>query len=217
MLGGWTTTLSTSSLDTFDPGTRLDAIERQVAAAVNDPIVRDLDSSDLLLGEDFQPAAAATRTGPEVELTFGGTLDPFADAFEEEEIVIDRYAALDAGALAHRPRVTSEEGREMARLFPETSAPPRPALSIAGTLDVEHESHEMLEDEDVDVVYPPDEDEGPTGSVRLAPEFLTDDRDIIVVDDRDELDGQPARTPTRPTGTAKRQEYRNLFAKLRGR
>ncbi len=66
------------------------------------------------LEDDFQPAGSI---GPEIELRFDGPADPFGHAFEEEEVVIDRYASLEADLFADRPLVNSSEGRELAGML----------------------------------------------------------------------------------------------------
>ncbi len=76
----------------------LDQIERQL---------RELE-------DDFQPAGSI---GPEIELLFDGPANPFNEVFEDEEIVIDRYASLEADLFADRPLVNSSEGRELADLL----------------------------------------------------------------------------------------------------
>jgi hypothetical protein len=66
------------------------------------------------LNDDYRPLG---KTGPEVELVFP-TVDPFAEAFAEEEVVIDRIAAMQRDPLAGRPLVRSVEGHEIAVLMP---------------------------------------------------------------------------------------------------
>ncbi len=80
------------------PDEQLDRIERQLAA----------------IDEDFQPAGSI---GPQVELVFSQSLDPFGEAFDEEEVVIDRYASLEANVFAQRPMVRSQEGHDLGQLL----------------------------------------------------------------------------------------------------
>src|SRR5262249_49560712 len=58
---------------------------------------------------EFSPAATS---GTEVELLFHGAHDPFGGNWEEEEVVIDRYASLEDAALRGR-QVTSDQGRAL--------------------------------------------------------------------------------------------------------
>lgn len=54
-------------------------------------------------------------------------VDPFGQGFDEEEVVVDRYADLDDGVFAGCPRVSSEEGRALAAIIDRHS---RPRLSL---------------------------------------------------------------------------------------
>ena len=113
-------------------------VEFQVVSC--DEQLDEIEQNLSLVGEDTaleaQPAAAESQ----VELQFHVAHDPFSETFEEEEVVIDRYATLEA-ALTGRPRVRSRQGQEIAALLPaksaqleETSAAspaPQPAVSPA--------------------------------------------------------------------------------------
>jgi type II secretory pathway predicted ATPase ExeA len=94
----------------LDASTDLARIELQVAG-----ISREMAGGpDTVPGDEFRPAG---RIGPELELAFHGTADPFAETFDEEEVVIDHYASLDSNTLKNWPRVQSAEGRELAALL----------------------------------------------------------------------------------------------------
>ena len=124
--------------------------------------------------EMFVPAAAET--------TPFGNDGPFAGDFEHEEVVVDRYAALEAASLwfERLPRETdSASGSDSAALT-------APRL-VEGT----------------------DEEDWPNRAtvIRVLP---PDDNDLIVVieDER--------RSPRGETdGSPQRQEYRQLFSRLR--
>lgn len=60
--------------------------------------------------EDFRPAG---MIGPEVELVYTDNVDPFQEHFVEEEVIVDRYAAIDTGSFAGLPTVTSAESRAL--------------------------------------------------------------------------------------------------------
>lgn len=60
--------------------------------------------------EDFRPAGLI---GPEVELVYTDSTNPFQEFFAEEEVIVDRYAAIDTGSFAGLPTVTSVESREL--------------------------------------------------------------------------------------------------------
>jgi type II secretory pathway predicted ATPase ExeA len=169
--------------------------------------------------DDFAPAAAS---GTEVEIIFHGAHDPFGGHWDQEEVVIDRYASLDNTALGNIYSVTSDEGRALgdslkAAVSEPVQSPPKTAasknapakstddrapLSIAATADFSPASDPLLPEE------PPLGAERP----RINPlgDSGTDDRDLIVVDDDA---GSSTPPPTRP----RRAEYRQLFSKLRNK
>lgn len=159
--------------------------------------------------ENFQPAGSI---GPEVELVFHGPHDPFGQHFDEEEVVIDRYASLESAPLRQRPRVHSAEGRELAAAMASASGnDPPTGLSIAESTraGAPHESGGRSDfDPAADPVLPvqqPDRREA----------LMGDDSDLIVVEEGH----TPPRSNAAPTGgapgRARRQEYRQLFARLR--
>ncbi|HJN13654.1 MAG: AAA family ATPase [Pirellulaceae bacterium] len=57
-------------------------------------------------------------------------IDPFGQNFDEEEIVIDRYADLDGGVFAGCPRVSSEEGRTLASIVDPHPSPQLPVVEV---------------------------------------------------------------------------------------
>ena len=61
--------------------------------------------------DKFQPAGSI---GPEVELVFSNAeANPFDERFDEEELVVDRFAARAADPLSRAPIVRSAEGAEI--------------------------------------------------------------------------------------------------------
>ena len=67
------------------------------------------------IDEQFQPAGTI---GPEVELVFSqAEVNPFDESFEEEELIVDRFAGSQTGPLAGVPVVRSAEGAELSRLL----------------------------------------------------------------------------------------------------
>jgi type II secretory pathway predicted ATPase ExeA len=192
-----------------------------VAVASLDGISRTLDSLQTDYPQDtlqltphsneFTPSA---NSGTEVELFFHGSHDPFGGRWDEEEVVIDRYATLEDAALRRR-RVTTAEGR---------------ALSAAVSAAIS--DHTASSDEEVPLQAPasitihasefhpasdpllPDDSYVPTERRATAVSLATlsqDDRELIVVTDV-APERQPPQTP-RP----RRPEYRQLFSSLRGK
>ncbi|HJT36714.1 MAG TPA: AAA family ATPase [Pirellulales bacterium] len=102
-------------------------------AAVADPsdatlLLRQIDEHIQEFEQDFVPAQASATPQP---LEAYRTPDPFGERFEEEEVLIDRYASLDLAMLDRHAQVFSHEGRQLSALlepYLASSAPPR--LSI---------------------------------------------------------------------------------------
>ena len=63
-------------------------------------------------------------------------VDPFHEVFDEEEVVVDRYALVQVGTFANRQMVSSQEGREIARMLPPASAVVQEVLAITGKSEV---------------------------------------------------------------------------------
>jgi len=138
--------------------------------------------------DEFEPAGSI---GPELELVFDGQPSPFAESFDDEEVVIDQYAALEQSVFDQRPQVAARVDTMTQYLLRQAAAPPeRPNLSLAGAA-VETGTPE------------------PGAVAPAAVDTLPEDCDLIIVEDDREEHDEPAVTPVRP------QEYRQLFAKLR--
>jgi type II secretory pathway predicted ATPase ExeA len=190
----------------------LDAISQTIEALADGRM-----GSGVITGtaaDDFSPAAA---DGTEVELIFHTAHDPFGGQWEEEEVVIDRYASLEDAAVRGR-RVTSDEGRALSAAVSAAARELEPVIVPAGRPD----KRDMNEDAPVtiaasgafhpasDPLMPEEPAEAPRA--RRAISLATvgqDDRDMIVVDDE-----QPERSlPI--GGRPRRSEYRQLFSTLR--
>lgn len=217
-----------------------------------DPQLDQLEEQLAELEDDFQPIGTI---GPDVELAFDERLEvgkhgrdrdhanPFAESFDEEEVVIDRYASLDDALLRGRQQVINQGPNPLAGAeVPSDPPEDRPSLSVttlahsAGDAAEQEFDHEFSTDEadsgddspqfdeaetltgQDDPVMPergvPMVEPEPDSSFRAwNPSDAAGDRDrdgdmIIVEDD-------PAPTaPTKSSGV-RRQEYRQLFARLR--
>ena len=73
--------------------------------------------------EPFHPAG---KIGPEIDAICHLSRDPFDERFEEEEVVMDRFANVDDTMPLKPPRVSSEEGRQLSSLMQQH--PPRVSL-----------------------------------------------------------------------------------------
>jgi type II secretory pathway predicted ATPase ExeA len=183
--------------------------------------------------EDFSPLAGSTT---EVELAFHTAHDPFGGEFDEEEVIIDRYASLEARASPNRSRVESLEGRILGEALrakersPEDAAgaPAPPAAPTADQPQVllmpaPEESPQRAADaaEGFNPANDPVLPEAAASERREAlpsppaprpmplAEVPSDDRDLIVVQNA-AVQPQPA-----SIGSSTKREYRQLFRTLR--
>ncbi len=222
-----------------EPTQRLDKIEERLENIDRPPVVSEIRRN--------------------VEQKPRGPHDVFGDSFDEEEVVIDRFAAMTANPLASRPMVHSAEGREYSTIL-------TPLIADAKPTDDEHrmsiESADDFVDRAMTIAMPVRTDGDPVmpeeyaansaimespagGDNRSAEPFdalegmesfehgrqvhsttsaaplgasadLASGRrnevesDLIVIED----DPAPP-TPLKPNSGVKKQEYRQLFARLR--
>ena len=212
----------------------LDQIDDEIASL-------DLPDGELerdLLGNRYaNEFNSLTARGTEIEVTFK---DPFGQGFDEEEVVIDRYAELEA-AFRNRPRVQSTEGHELAvALFgPEAMksvTPPQVARTESNTFvepivvaskPVEIREEWMMEPEPVavpieppqrsaaaaDPVYPePAYSEQPARRATIPLTDLgSDDRDLIIIEE----EVAPSKRKSHVAAKGKRTDYKQLFSNLR--
>jgi hypothetical protein len=78
---------------------------------------------------DFQPAGSGT----EVEISRNELREIFGEGFDDEEIVIDRFAALDARSLNNRLHVSTREGVAFSVEIEESPALVKPQLKVVAS------------------------------------------------------------------------------------
>ena len=183
------------------------------------------------MDEDFQPAGSI---GPEVELVFDDFSNPFCEEFEEEQIVIDRYGNLPAGGQS--PLSYARQGDlllDVPAAVGPSEAAPAAANTAGATIEFGSQLPQSEEEEKGD--SPPLCDAQPSqpvaavgdaavagdwesepGTVRLRPpqpdaEQGDEDLLLVVEDGYDDADAPLAQPPA----SVRRQEYRQLFARLR--
>jgi type II secretory pathway predicted ATPase ExeA len=162
-----------SSAADLEPTAQLQHIEQLLAAAE----------------EDFRPAGSI---GPEVELIFDEIGHPFAEEFEEEEIITDRYAAAGKVSDPPLPGGAERSAWESARQRKPEAAEAQPAAALC---------------------------EARPETVPLCPlqpvaDLEPDDEDLLIVeDDERDADGSLESSIT----AVRRQEFSRLFANLRRR
>ncbi len=203
-----------------DPEKWLDQVEDQLSS----------------LDDDFEPAGTI---GPELELSFPQSPDPFAEHFDEEEVVLDRCGLSGAPAWSGSPLVSCREGRMLSALMApyvgmRAPAPwkPRPADTPIGWDAASHElaSRVSTAPRDADAL---DESrfpqparnartrEIPADSAMVARPLDVDsalasaratDRAVMVVEDDPRHDPTHRRANEAP---ARRSQFSHLFAGLR--
>jgi type II secretory pathway predicted ATPase ExeA len=198
---------------------------RQNAGSI--PRLESLEEELFDSDDDFQPIGSIK---PELELVFQSTSNPFHESFDEEEVVIDRYSAIETDALANRPLVTSAESRELNALLAPFTGGIKPSVAIAtatwpggipsGPAESQAPVQENTETRQTPAAatpaaIPPTAVPSPTPrnpTETLVRSKLTNDDDLIVVEDPPE---KIISVPKKPAPRVKRQEYRQLFAQLR--
>jgi type II secretory pathway predicted ATPase ExeA len=201
-------------LDTIDSSSS--ALREEGSEFTAEPLPKDGEP------DDFAPV---DESATEVELIFHSAHDPFGGGWDEEEVVIDRYAMLEEARLR---RVASDEGRQIAAALGAPAAPPKPRLAeppadepieerITATL-AELQAEITPFDPASDPLLP--EEPEVAAVVAVQPrranfslrDLAGDDRDIIVVQD-----ASSAASAVPPASPPKRREYRQLFSTLRKR
>jgi type II secretory pathway predicted ATPase ExeA len=123
--------------------------------------------------------------GPEVELVFDPSADPFEEYFEQEERVIERYVMRGPDDFSDRRHVASREGLAMARRLDAYEQIQAPAVAARGQ---------------ADDASPP------------APEAEADDSDMVVIEE--DLFEHPSDI-RKSIFAVRPGDYRRLFARLR--
>jgi type II secretory pathway predicted ATPase ExeA len=198
---------------------RLDAIESGIQTLRTEDGASAL--AELSSAGEAGSFAPADEGATEVELIFHSAHDPFGGGWEEEEVVIDRYAQLDGARLK---RVASQEGRDLAAALGAAASPPAPKLAdftppadspdrdaepirpAAALAEFDPASDPLLPEEPAAPIQP-------RRAVVSLREFSGDDRDMIVV--AEDQPSTPAPPSSQPPSRPKRQTYRQLFSTLR--
>jgi type II secretory pathway predicted ATPase ExeA len=184
--------------------------------------------------EDFQPAGSI---GPEVELVFDDLPNPFGETFEEEQIVVDRYANLPA---CRQLPLSYARQDDLSPAAPAAASPPGPAQAVAEAAGASVEFGSQLPGATVEFGSQLPESasaapsrpaqpaaavgpsmavgdwEGEPGTVPLRPqqpaaEQAEGDLLLVVEDDYDDAEAPAVQPPV----MVRRQEYRQLFTRLR--
>ncbi len=148
---------------------------------------------------------------PEVELIFHGVHDPFDEPFEDEEVLVDPYASLEALNTPHVtlgdnvPNVANVDSADAlfpdaARSGPHHESPIQAAPSVAESVACSNSADAAQPDLDPAIE---------------AAQLPADDRDLLeIYDDAQQLAEAGKQATNEPR---KLRPYRHLFADLRGR
>lgn len=229
----WTESTEEEIMGTDSPEEKLEEMEQQVEGIVSqyEPLVEDPpihfeeEEDDV---DEFQPAGVI---GPEIEHLVEEAANPFSEKFDDEEVVIDRPVEMDNQVLYSLAHVSSDEGRDIADILSKLDSPVRPAAEIETPFEesAATQVEEVCEAEDqeafdpaLDPIYPepaesqdlvplpPEIEEARTSTT--TPEW-EDDRDLIVI--THDIVEKEVTVSVGTEGEAYRQEYRQLFARLR--
>ena len=160
--------------------------------------------------DDFCPPAAFG--GTEIELIFHDGHDPFGGHWDEEEVVIDRYATLEDAAIRRR-RVVSAEGRAISAAVSAAAGGREATLERSEIGGIDEYGVAPDFDPASDPLLPEESADDQPRRVAISLRSLDqDDREMIIVDDR-----EPAPQAAVTGSRTKRPEYRQLFSKLRGK
>jgi len=109
-------------------------------------LLREIEDHLMTLDNDFEPLATI---GPVTPVVTVGTPNPLDERFEEEEVLIDRYASFEISLIGRRGSVESHEGKVLSALLqPHMSPSAAPQLSLVESSsrdDIEAPVHSLVE------------------------------------------------------------------------
>jgi len=160
------------------------------------------------IDEDFQPAGSI---GPEVELVFHENVNPFDEEFAEEEVIADRLVAPTREASQPPPVTGSRTDDDQDTGLPETAEVGEP-LQQQPARTPEECDPQTAETTDTEAQSDPEPETVRFDHQQPLELVEPEDEDLIVVQDEEQETDSP---PAQSVPMVRRQEYRQLFAKLR--
>jgi hypothetical protein len=169
---------------------------------------------------------ASTAAMPKPAATQKATADPFAEKFDEEEVVLDNFAAWDDMFRREMPRVANRRDPGFATLveaaMQATSSndflPDYHAADLSFAFDLQNvfdavEAVQSVPEEvvqETDLTWPPLRIADVSDSPVAFPDSMgsINDEPVLIIED-----DAPAPAPHKPP--VRREEYRNLFSRLR--
>jgi type II secretory pathway predicted ATPase ExeA len=156
---------------------------------------------------EFEPVGDA---GTQVELTFGAPVNPFGDGFDEEEIVIDRYANLAANHVSDmidQQDGVSEIAAQIVELARHTAESARPATVPPPLVNEQEVANAAL----------PEPVFSEPLRVHVGSEAFNPASDPVLPEETSATRRDEPRRPQVGPARPKRREYRTLFSTLRNR
>lgn len=183
---------ATEDVGVIEFGSLMDDVdEPHVADAADDTMLERATARTPAPRVDAASPATDPFHGPEVELVFDPSADPFEELFQEEERVVERYVMRGPDDFSGHRHVASREGAAMARKLEPFE---RESLPVASP-----------------VVVPVDE-EREEEPVAAAVATEHDDSDMVVIEE--DILEHPS-VARRSIFAVRPGDYRSLFARLR--
>jgi type II secretory pathway predicted ATPase ExeA len=148
-----------------------------------------------------EASAADLWSGPDVELVFDQSADPFEELFADEERVVERFVMNGPDHFRGRRNVSSREGQSLARILAtvgrDQAAEPAAAEPTPAALGARDESEETV---------------GIALANQNSGDCSEDDADMVVIEEdlHDVVDEASA-----PIFSVRPSDYRSLFTRLR--
>jgi type II secretory pathway predicted ATPase ExeA len=203
-----------------DDGEAVESIPFRAAVADFDVSADPVEQLDEIVDQlaeidDFHPAGSIR---PEVELVFPELRSPLDESYAEEELIVDRYSSLERSVFRELPRVTSAEGRELSAMLDNHQRAAIRSGQVAAESTAKRERADAFGDanpprggeaalHDVVFLSDPSPVVGPELTIEVDDQG---DADVLVIED----DLPEPRKP-RSSPLVRRQEYRQLFTRLR--
>lgn len=204
---------SCGELDGADADLLADTDETTLETSGPMATLASIESTLTTLEEDYELAAEEEQfrprvenKGPEIELVFHQAHDPFKERFEEEEVIVDSFASMEA--LSGNDDAAESEHHDVSQTIP---------INQVAAEDVEKPTSPPTARPAADPVMPDFADE----PINVQRPVAAADGEEVPGDDRDLLeifeDGTAGPNTAVAEPKARRREYRQLFASLRRR
>ncbi len=143
-------------------------------------------------------------SGPDVELVFGSSSDPFEELFADEERVVERYVMNGPDDFHGRRHVNSREGQSMGRVLASIGCDTadRPTMAQHAEAVATHHEESVTSSDDAESSV----------SMTIADEGDMDDADMVVIEEDVHEGSSEAASPV---FSVRPSDYRSLFTRLR--